>query len=719
MEDKKKYDWKFANIGGVPRVRIETGDDIAHLSELDQKLWTVLSCPVKGLEISEKTLSLLDTDGDGKIRVNEIISNSQWLTSILKDSNLLLNQSSELNLDDINQETENGKKIYNSAKQILANLGVDKNTITVADTANEIAIFEKTKFNGDGVITENSTDDAALKSIIANCIATIGSVTDRSGAQGINADQIEAFYANCADYAAWVEAGKSSASTMPFADQTETALGAYLAIKDKVDDYFMRCKLAVLNKEISGTLEVSAAQLEAISSKNLAQCNDEISNYPIARISDDKKLQLDAAINPVYEKAFNTLKAIAFVDQTAISEEQWSELGAKFGPYITWKAEKKGATVESLGIDTVKNIIEGDQKSALLNLVSQDKAVENEVNDIKSVNKLMLLYRDFYKLLKNYVTFSDFYSRDENNKAIFQAGTLYIDQRSCDLCIRVADMAAHNASASFSGMYLIYCNCTSKVKNETISIVAVLTNGDVNNLRVGMNAIFYDRNGLDWDAVVTKIVDNPISIRQAFWSPYRKMSRFIEEQVNKFASNQDTKMMNNATAQISEKGTELTEAKTTPLDQSKKEAFDIAKFCGIFAAIGLAIGAIGGFLATIVDGFFGLVWWQQPLAILGLVLIISGPSMIMAWLKLRKRNLSPLLNANGWAINAQAFVNITFGATLTQMAATPIIMLPDPYAKKKTSGWVKLLYFIVFVVAVLVAMYFTGTFAKLGINLPF
>ncbi len=719
MEEKKGYEWKFANVGGVPRVRIETGDDIAHLSELDQKLWTVLSCPVKGLEISEKTLQLLDTDCDGKIRVNEIISNSQWLVSILKDSNLLLNQASELNLDDINQETENGKKIYNSAKQILANLGVEKNSITVEDTANEVAIFEKTRFNGDGVITEQSTDDATLKSIIANCIATIGSVTDRSGAQGINADQVEAFYANCADYATWVETGKKSTDIMPFADKTDSALGAYMAIKDKVDDYFMRCKLAVINKEISSTLEVSASQLEAISSKNLSKCNDEISNYPIARISDDKMLKLDAAINPVYESAFNTLKAIAFADETAISEAKWNELGAKFAPYIAWKADKKGAAVESLGIDTVKTIIEGNQKSALIDLINQDKAVENEVNDIKSVNKLMLLYRDFYKLVKNYVTFSDFYSRDENNKAIFQAGTLYIDQRSCDLCIKVADMAAHNASATFSGMYLIYCNCTSKVKNQTMSIVAVLTNGDVNNLRVGMNAIFYDRNGLDWDAVVTKIVDNPISIRQAFWSPYNKFIRFIEEQVNKFASNQDTKMMNNATSQISEKSTELTETKVSAAEKSKKEAFDIAKFCGIFAAIGMAIGYIGGFLTAIAKGFLDLSWWQMPLAIAGLFLIISGPSMILAWLKLRKRNLSPLLNANGWAINAQAYVSITFGATLTKMASVPTIMLPDPYAKKKTSGWVKLLYLVVFLVAVFAALYFTGTFDKLGIELPF
>ena len=65
------YKWSFSNVGGTPRVRIETGEDIAHLSELDPKLWTVLSCPVKGLEISDKSLSYVDVDGDGKIRIND------------------------------------------------------------------------------------------------------------------------------------------------------------------------------------------------------------------------------------------------------------------------------------------------------------------------------------------------------------------------------------------------------------------------------------------------------------------------------------------------------------------------------------------------------------------------------------------------------------------------------------------------------------------------
>jgi hypothetical protein len=65
------------------------------------------------------------------------------------------------------------------------------------------------------------------------------------------------------------------------------------------------------------------------------------------------------------------------------------------------------------------------------------------------------------------------------------------------------------------------------------------------------------------------------------------------------------------------------------------------------------------------------------------LIVVSGPSMILAWMKLRKRNLAPLLNANGWAVNADAIVSVLFGNTLTEQAQYPLVKLQDPHAKIK------------------------------------
>jgi hypothetical protein len=81
--------------------------------------------------------------------------------------------------------------------------------------------------------------------------------------------------------------------------------------------------------------------------------------------------------------------------------------------------------------------------------------------------------------------------------------------------------------------------------------------------------------------------------------------------------------------------------------------------------------------------------WQIPLVFVGIILLISGPSMLIAWLKLRKRNLGPILDANGWAVNAKARINVPFGRSLTQVASLPAGAqrdLIDPFAEKK-SPW--------------------------------
>ena len=104
IKKDQKYKWGFSNVGGVPRVKITTGEDIAHLDELDPKMWTVLSCPVKGLVISDRSLGYIDVDGDGKIRVNDVVATSQWLTSVLKDNDLILASADSVDVEQINQE---------------------------------------------------------------------------------------------------------------------------------------------------------------------------------------------------------------------------------------------------------------------------------------------------------------------------------------------------------------------------------------------------------------------------------------------------------------------------------------------------------------------------------------------------------------------------------------------------------------------------------------
>ena len=714
LGNDRKYKWNFESIGGTTRVKITSGEDIAHLSELDPKMWTVLSCPVKGLEIDERSLLYMDCDGDGKLRINDVICTSKWVTGLLKNKDLLLEGNDSIDLEQIDQDSDCGKKLYKAARQILDNLGKDGSVVSLADTADISAIFSKTRFNGDGVIIEASAEGTEEKAAIAAAVTATGGTLDRSGVTGVTAQQIEAFYQALADYNAWQEAAVEA----PFGDKTEAVIEAYKALDAKVKDYFMRSELASFSPESLSSLDVQTSRIEAISAENLTGKSDEIAAYPLVRITGKPEIDLSSAINPAWKAQFDIVVSAACPKKKLLKFEDWNAIGASFAAYEGWKNAKAGACVESLGLDTVKVLLEQDRKAALLDLVAQDAALAEEAANIEMVDKFLHVYRDFYRLLRNFVTFHDFYDKDRKVKAIFQAGRLLVDQRECRFCMNVADMGKHSAAAASSGMYLIYCDCTTKTKPGKITIVAAMTVGDIGDIFVGKNVVYYDEHGLEWDAVITKIVDNPISIAQAFWSPYRRMAAAVENLINKNAADKDAKMMKDATAKINAAPAALPADGSSPAKPAAAAPFDIGKFAGIFAALGMAVGMIGSALAALAKGIFALKWWQVILAFVGVMLVISGPAMVMAWLKLRRRNIAPLLNANGWAINVASKISIPFGETLTDVAKYPALKLKDPYARKGLAPWKKWAISLSALVAVLAVLWVFNLFAWAGFKSP-
>ena len=554
-----KHTWTYANIGGNTRVVIKNGRDIQHLSELDEKLWTVLACPVSGLEIPDESLQHLDNNGDSKIHIADVMSAATWLCQVLRDPQVLFEGKAALALTDI---------------------------------ADEALLAIATPLAKDNVVTLE-----AVKAAIAG--ATI------------------------------------EAQSAPDAPYTADVIAAYKTCKDAYAAYYQTAKLQALGL---ATLPADAAA-------------------------------------------------------PGLTEEQLVEMGKQIADYEAGKAA-----------------VEAANAAALANAKAQYQPLE----------KLLLLCRDFVTLLRNFVSFQDFYAHrskallgrgadDESPWAIFQAGTLVIDQRACNLCLKVNDMAKHNTQAPDSGMFLIYCNCKHHATGQTMQIVAAMTVGDIRNLKVGKNALFYDRQGQDWEAEVVKIIDNPISIGQAFWSPYRKLGDWISGLITKSAAEKENKSFAELTSKL----------QSTPKTTDKAAApapFDIAKFAGIFAAIGMAVGYIGSFLTSLATGVKSIAttaWWALPVAIISLLLVVSGPSMILAWMKLRKRNLAPLLNANGWAINADAIVNVLFGNTLTEKAQFPIVKLHDPHAKSKklTKGnkWaIAIAAILIIIAAAALALYLCG-----------
>ncbi len=678
--------WSFSRIGGFDQVRLESGADLLNLPTLDQKLWVALACPTTGLEFDPKTLSYIDTDQDGRIRANELIQAIQWAASLLKNPDDLIRASSTLSLASINDSTPEGATVLAAARQILIHLGQENRTeLTVEDTAEPARIFARSRFNGDGVITAEAADDTLTQGVIETIIRLYGPEVDRSGKPGIHQAKADRFFAALTAHHDWARKYDEDASIRG-PGEAVGAYEAFRAVEAKINDYFGRCRLAAFDPRALTSLNRDEKEYLALTAKDIGISAPELAGFPLARVAPGQALPLGAGINPAWSTAlFTFVQAVVrplLGEVTELTEADWSKLIALFAPHSAWLAAKPVSEVGALDIARIREILASDAQARINQLIVTDKAEEQKASSVTSVDRLIRYQRDLHRLAANFVSFEDLYSGQR--PAIFQVGTLYLDERSCQLCLTVGDSGRHATMVGLAGTYLAYCDCVRKVSGEKMQIVAAFTDGDSDNLMVGRNGVFYDRKGRDFDATIVKIVDNPISLRQAFWSPYKKFVRLIEEQIAKRAAAADTAATDKL-AKAAETTANLDQAKAAP---SKK--VDV----GTVAALGVAFGAIGGFFTAIVSTGSQIVShgaFAVAGAIVGIILLISGPSLILAFIKLRKRNLGPILDANGWAINARARINIPFGTTLTQVPKLPPGSrhnLVDPFAEK-TNPWPK------------------------------
>lgn len=589
--------WRFFRAGGFDQVRLDTAAELLAIGDLDQKLWVALSCPVQGIEFDARSLAFVDSDGDGHVRAPELIVAIQWAGGRLKDTEVLAQKLPGVPLAAIRDDDAEGAAIAAAARDLLADIGAT-----------------------DGMVTVEAASAAQER------------------------------YAQRA-LAAWEAAGGAA---KPLGDATEAAHASLQAVAGKIDDWFVRCRLAAFDARAGEALNAGDEAFAALAAGTLTADAEAIAALPLARVTAEARLPLGTGVNPAWAGRIAALRAAAVPpllgERDSLTETEWQALKEKLAPYAAWLAGRPDPGAEGDGV--------------------------------RELEKLARYVRDLMPLANNFVAFRDFYTHQ--GKATFQVGTLFLDGRSAELCVAVNDAGKHAALASLSRICLVYCDCVRGA--DKMSIAAAFTAGDSDQLMVGRNGVFYDRQGRDWDATITKIVDHPISLRQAFWSPYKRLARMVAEQLQKVAANKAKEAEDKLALAAAEATKKATAAAPKPASAPPAAPFDVGKFAGIFAAIGLAVGAIGTALASVLTGLLALKWWQLPFALAGLLLIISGPAVILAWFKLRSRNLGPILDANGWAINARAKINIPFGTSLTQIAQLPANAersLTDPYAEKK------------------------------------
>lgn len=678
MASKTTRTWKFFRSGGSDQLLLRSGEEILDLKNLDPKLWVALGCPVQGLQMDARTLATLDEDNDGTIRVQEVLAACAWISEVFDEPDRLIEGTQALPFSAFS-ETEEGKAIHEAARTLAEILGHPEATsLTVEEATKGVETFRKSAFNGDGILPPGSGRSEAEKALLKAILETREGLLDASGAMGVNRVGAGEFYAQSEDRIRWIEEGEALVEADPLKEKLPPAYQAFAKVEAAVEDFFARVAVAAFDPASEKVLNPSPEAFAELATRRLTRRDEALRSMPLAAVSPEADLPLSSGLNPAWVQDLE-----AFRDQcvepilgkrSKLSRKDFLAIRKHLGTYQAWAKAPRGKAVEKFDKATLQGFLDETLRESLNEAFSEDERLHEISERFDEVEKAVRLNRDFYTLLRNFVSFEDFYS--PVTKAIFQAGRLYLDERSSDMVLEIQDIGKHASMAGLAGIYLVYCECTRGGAQAKKNIVAAITAGDSENLMVGRNGVFYDRDGKDWNAKVVRIVDHPISLGQAFWSPYKKAVRWIEAQVLARAEAAEGAGAKKLEAEASS----LVELKTEPKEKDKK-SFDV----GVIAALGVAVSGLTAALGAILEAFFGLGIWM-PLGFLGLIAMISGPSMLIAWLKLRRRSIGPLLDASGWAVNSRARLTVPFGRSLTRVALLPEgadASAEDPFEEKR------------------------------------
>lgn len=637
------YCHKFFRVSKTIQAALTCGADIEHLRNLGRRYWLVLSCPVASLG-GNLAATVLDADQDGRIQIPEVLNGVDWLKPRLSSFDVLFTVADGLVASDIRTDTDEGavlRKLFDSLSQ--------GEMLSIAALDSAIATFKASMANGDGVIPVSAVD-AKFAPLAEAMIAVTGGADACDGSKGIATATLEAFTTAREAYLKWCAEKPEITDALNGIAPAE-AVACIERLNDKVEAFFAACELLRYNPDAQATFALPVT-------------TDALAEAPLTKLTPETTaISTSQGVNPAWAKALALLGKL--LDEDAITPELWEKAKTLIAPYKTWaNAKPQGADLFA-GMDEHLFSMAGEPAvfATFEDLIAADTANAPLAAAFDDLKKLTALRTNFLPFLKNFVNIEMLYPPVA--KPLFLTGTLYMDERACSLCFPIEKAAAaHAAAAANSKCCLIYCTLTRPAENATRTILAVFTTGTVNNLTIGKRGIFFDLEGKAWEATVCHVVSNVISLTEAFFTPWQKVGKAISDTLHKFISSKNEA----TTAALTNQATTATTAVTDGAAPTAPAVNNGAMMASV-ATLGIALSFIASAAAGIAAAVTQTPIWKTALIVLGFICVVSIPNVILTWLKLRARDLAPILNASDWAINRSIGFTASLGKFFTQRAS--------------------------------------------------
>ena len=670
---KLKENMIFQKLGGKYQILLDTSKDLQFIPELDEAHWIATSAPIDSFTCDKVFLQYLDTDKNNRIRTDELKVALKWLFSIINDISILDDKSSDLELSAINIETDLGKQVKSAAERILKNLKADKfDTISLAQARSNKDILSKGECNGDGVIPADSLKSPQTIKLVNDIIATIGSVDDASGSKGINQEHLDKFLSEANAYVQWYDKGclkkdEKSSPVMIRGEETVPAYRSMQEVRSKLDEYFTYCKMLKVDPVIEKRFHKSDDAINALDMNSSEDINNYIKSAPLATPNEKLILHLNEDINPAFK---NSLKS--FAEKTLkgakkskeLSYSDWKLMKEEFANFATWDKGKEGGLVESLGIDVIRDYLDGSEIKKLKPLFKKDLAIAAEIAQISNVEKLILYKQLLLDFANDFVSLSRLF--DPRSRSMIEVGKLVLDGRHFYLNVKIKDIAAHKKIAIKSTICVMYISITSQnlQKVPSINIATCVTSGRITNLYTGKKGVFFTPDNLEWDAEIVDFIQMPVSIAEALMLPFKKLNEFVKKMTEKFTKSS----YNSVEKGVGGSFTNMTKTISTPAPQTQKTSWT-GPLMLLGGGIGLA--GVGSAFASVTNALKHISLKQVAIVILIILLLGALPIVIAAFVKLRKRNIGMFLEACGWAMNSPIRLTRKIGLIFTRTPALP------------------------------------------------
>ena len=623
----------------------EFSDAVAALT-LPDTAWAVLSCPIDGMDLADDFIALIDRDNDGRVRADDVRVAVRWTADMLRDWRPVSEGHTELDLQTLSEHAKAQRDTGSALAEKLGHAG--KQSLTLADLHNTEALCQCGDRDGDGVVPLHCVPPA-LAEAAAQVITVCEPETDRHGKPGITEAVLERFIQARDAWFAWREI---PGPHLPWGDRSVELAEMLLTCDAAVRAWFLLCEHS---KHAPGAIELAAdREIVAMDPRNPDSVLDRFDAMPIAPVlGDADKLSFETLYPGRLLEQLRTVRTEVFGDIDAVSHTQWTTELVRAQNVKHWHDEGAALPAGALSA-TQLEALDDETVAQLRQLCQLDAQNQQYLADLLDLEKLLIYQRDLFRFCRNFMALTDLLIPEA--RALFERGTLILGGRQFTFAMRVRDLKAHKPLAEESGIFVIYAQVSYRytVDDEAVieTVAVPVTRGTADGLFKSRRGVFVDRQGRYHEAVIVDLVENPVSLQEALLAPFERIGDYLSGKLENWSKKLESDF----------------DKKVTEVSKTSAPAMS-----GMNPLMGgtVALAALSSAFAFVTKQLADLGGPKILLALVIVCLLIMVPTVLLASVRLYRRNLAGLIAASGWALNDRMRLTTGLGRLFTRRPPLP------------------------------------------------